>query len=271
MDNICNISTSDSAPPFQVRTSGMVRNMPYHSTPGTKAGDIMLTVFLGGQGFYHHSGKIQKIRRGMVGIVGPDNSGLLIADPKNPYVHLYCRFRGSYAVHLAGKIMKVKKSRFFEHAKFEEIAEILKKMGHKNLSELPSEMGKRELLLAEALLSLAGNLEETVQKKISASTLRHYLDESISQPTDLAVMAEYFSVSKATLCRQSQKCLGSTIQRYHVRIKMDWAKELLNLKLFPIKDVARKLGYADPLYFNRVFKNYSGMSPGSWVKKNSGK
>jgi len=52
---------------------------------------------------------------------------------------------------------------------------------------------------------------------------------------------------------------------------MDWAKELLNLKLFPIKDVARKLGYADPLYFNRVFKNYSGMSPGSWVKKNSGK
>ncbi|HBC88718.1 MAG TPA: hypothetical protein DCZ94_17390 [Lentisphaeria bacterium] len=269
MDNILNSSINDSVPPFQVRTSGMVRNMPYHSTPGTKEGDIMLTVFLGGQGFYHSAGRIQKIRRGMVGLVGPGNPGLLIADPKNPYTHLYCRFRGGYAVVLAGRILEKRKSRFFEYDKFAKLAETLKKMGHMNRSELPTEMGRRELLLSEALLMLDGKLEDTVQKNISTSTLRYYLEEGISKPTDLAEMAEYFSVSKATLCRQSRKCLGTTIQKYHEQIKMDWAKELLKLGLFPIKDVAMKLGYSDPLYFSRVFKDYSGKSPSEWMEDSS--
>ncbi|OGV52522.1 MAG: hypothetical protein A2X45_03935 [Lentisphaerae bacterium GWF2_50_93] len=260
---------SDPAPPFQVRTSGMVRNMPYHSTPGTKEGDIMLTVFLGGKGIYHNSKGNFRICRGMVGLVSPEDPGLLTTVPENPYVHLYCRFRGSYAVFLTKKILKARNRRFFEYENFAKIAEIIKRMGHRSPSDLPFEMGRRELLLAEALLVLSGNLQEASLKNISSSSLRYYLEGRISKPTDLAEMADHFSVSKATLCRQSRKCLGTTIQKYHEQIKMEWAKELLKFGLFPIKDVAKKLGYSDPLYFSRVFKEHSGKSPSEWMESSS--
>ena len=40
------------SPPFQVRTAGLVDRWKFHSTPGTRQGDIMLTVFLAGRGIY---------------------------------------------------------------------------------------------------------------------------------------------------------------------------------------------------------------------------
>lgn len=268
MDNIINSKKETIPPPFQVRTSGMISMNPHHSTPGTKQGDIMLTVFLGGKGTYHTSAGKQKIRRGMVGIVPPYQPGLLATTAEDPYVHLYCRFSGSYAVFLAEKILRRHRRRFFECENFARIAEIVKKMGPLHLDKLPSEMGSRELLLAEALLVLAGNMAEIVHDNISASNLRHYLEANISQPTNLDEMSEHFSVSKATLCRRARKCLGTTIQKYHERIKMEWAKELLKFRVFSIKDIALRVGYQDPLYFSRIFHRHTGKRPSVWLKKN---
>ncbi len=270
MDNII-IRGKDASPPFQVRTSGMVNRVAYHSSPGTKEGDIMLNVFLAGRGIYHTSDGNQQIRRGMIGLIMPDNLGLLTSVPEDPYIHCYCRFRGSYAVFLAEKILKDRKQSFFEYDNFEKIAEILKKMGYLILSELPSQMGRRELLLAEALLVLAGNMEEPVLRRLSSSNLRHYLESGMSKPTDLNEISEYFSVSKATLCRKSRKYLGATIQKYHEQIKMEWAKELFKFGIFTVKDVAYKLGYSDPLYFSRIFKRYAGQNPLEWKKTNAPK
>ncbi len=49
--------------------------------------------------------------------------------------------------------------------------------------------------------------------------------------------------------------------------KIATAKNKLFLTNFPIKDIAYEVGYNDPLYFTRVFKKYSGVSPKDFRKQ----
>ena len=108
-----NIGISALTPPFLVRTSGWVRNQTYHSTPGTKDNDVMLTVFLSGKGTYVRGRDRQIISSGMVGLVFPEERGVLAAQPTDPYSHLYCRFNGDYAIYLARQIVVTQGSNFF--------------------------------------------------------------------------------------------------------------------------------------------------------------
>jgi YesN/AraC family two-component response regulator len=42
---------------------------------------------------------------------------------------------------------------------------------------------------------------------------------------------------------------------------MGHARELLTSSRLPITDIARIVGYDNPLYFSRIFKKEAGMSP----------
>jgi AraC family transcriptional regulator of arabinose operon len=43
--------------------------------------------------------------------------------------------------------------------------------------------------------------------------------------------------------------------------KIQQASEYLNCTDLSVKEISFKVGFQDPLYFSRMFKNYSGKSP----------
>ncbi|WP_309473831.1 helix-turn-helix transcriptional regulator [Paenibacillus thiaminolyticus] len=47
--------------------------------------------------------------------------------------------------------------------------------------------------------------------------------------------------------------------------RMERASELLKAGIFPIRDIAVSVGYANPLYFSRAFKKKFGMSPSAYA------
>jgi len=47
-------------------------------------------------------------------------------------------------------------------------------------------------------------------------------------------------------------------------MKMDWARALLAESGLPVTEVARRVGYADPFYFSKVFRRHAGDSPSRW-------
>lgn len=79
-------------PPFAVRTAGLIRDQPFHSTPCSRQGDVMLTVCLGGRGAYRSPVEDAEVIAGMVGLVPWVAPGVLMADPRDPYVQCYCRW-----------------------------------------------------------------------------------------------------------------------------------------------------------------------------------
>ena len=253
-------------PPFLVRTAGLNHRVKYHSSPGTKQGDYMLNVFVDGRGVYVNALGRTLITKSMVGLVPPVDEGIQMADPDDPYVHYYCRFRGEYAIHLADEIIRRRQSRFFKVASVEHIADCIQRMGRVHRSEFPDEMGRIEALLADALISLNATPDSVSAPTLNVESILQYLTDHIASPTSLDAMASHFFVSKSTLCRAMKSLLNATVQAHHEKMKIDWAKTLLRSGTLNVTDVSLRTGYSDLFYFSRVFKKHTGISPKQWQK-----
>jgi AraC-like DNA-binding protein len=262
MDYLSNMHTP--SPPFQVRTAGFINRQPYHSTPGTRQGDIMLTVFLDDFGVYRNSHGTIHVHGAMVGLVTPVDPGVLMADAQSPYVHYYCRFRGSYAVWLTRQILAARSARFFAVANAEAVADCVRRMGHHSSPTLPDTMGPREGLLAQALVELTAAPVESGKPVLLPATVEEYLRNHIAEPTSLSRMADHFMVSRTTLCRTVARVCGDSVQRIHERMKLEWAQTLLATGRYNVSEVAHRVGYRDPLYFSRVFGRALGVAPKPW-------
>ena len=249
------------APPFQVRTHGRIYNDGTHSTPGTKQGDVMLTAVVAGAGTYRNSSVRIDVKAGMVGVVPPDDAGILMADAEDPYEHYYCRFRGDYAVHLATAIVQQRRGRFFEASETQVVANLIERMGPRTITNsLPRRMRLKDALLARALVSLLPEVSH-VPLLLNKTSLEQHLVDIIAAPTDLSAISDHFGVSRATLCRAVRRDHGTTVQKLHESIKITWATTLLRQRNLNIAEVARRVGYTTPYYFSCVFKRHSGSSP----------
>ena len=67
------------------------------------------------------------------------------------------------------------------------------------------------------------------------------------------------------------KRYGSRPHRYRTTLRMIRARELLCTSNLIVKEVARQTGYADPLYFSRVFKSHFGISPSEMIHRHRGR
>ena len=54
---------------------------------------------------------------------------------------------------------------------------------------------------------------------------------------------------------------GITLKEYILQKKIERAKELLRRKNISVKMVSNSVGLTDPLYFSRIFKRKTGLSP----------
>ena len=250
-------------PPAMVRTAGEIRNQPYHSTPGTKQGDVMLILILAGYGFYEDAERLTYVEPGMVGLIPDVRPGILFADRDRPYHKAYCRFRGDYASSLAMDILGERRERFFHAESALRIGELVRRMGHIHRASLPVVLTADAVLLLETLRVLSGD-RSPESARLDGHGIRSYLSERVSQATDLDEMARYFAVSRSTLCRTVRRETGSTVQRLHRELKIGWAKQLLGSPRMSVSEVAYRAGFSDPYYFSRVFRLETGHSPRGW-------
>ncbi len=87
------------------------------------------------------------------------------------------------------------------------------------------------------------------------------------QPLQVSAYARRMGVSSCWLIRCFKNYTGKTPMRYISEIRMSKAKEMLYSSAFTIGEIALSLGYADPLYFSRMFKKMVGLSPGAYRKQ----
>jgi AraC-like DNA-binding protein len=263
---------------YRIRTFGRIRNQPYHSTHGTHGADAMLTVVRSGRGFYLRGPQRMEVTAGMVGLVLPSDIsgsdvGILMADPDDPYDHDYCRFAGEQAMAAVWRILALHDNQpFFHSQQSAGMIDIVQQMNslfhrHIDFSQQPDSRPPTPMegLLACGLAMLEMPDESRGDEKgITAAQLRRYLHDNLAQPLSLDHMADYFAISKEHLCRIAKPCLGMTIGMQAEQLKVDWACVLLRQKDMSIAEVARRVGYVDPLYFSKVFRKQMGLSPRQW-------
>jgi len=95
---------------------------------------------------------------------------------------------------------------------------------------------------------------------------KEYIESNIAQPISLDDIAMVAKCSKSTLKWQYAKYLNTSPGHNLTEIRLRYALQLLENDHLLLKQIAGLCGYANPLYFSNVFKNYFGCSPRQYRK-----
>lgn len=79
--------------------------------------------------------------------------------------------------------------------------------------------------------------------------------------TTINDIAKYIGINRSYLTSIFKNKLNVPPQTYLINYKLEKAKELIKDTNLPIKDIACKVGYSNPLTFSKMFKQTYGLSP----------
>ena len=93
-----------------------------------------------------------------------------------------------------------------------------------------------------------------------------YINQHYSEEITLEDIAKAVNLTPNYLCDLYKKKTQKTLVQYMNYYRVERAKEILEETDLKVNEIAPLIGYADEKYFSRVFKQYVGVSPGSYRK-----
>ncbi|UCH14918.1 MAG: helix-turn-helix domain-containing protein [Bacteroidales bacterium] len=79
-------------------------------------------------------------------------------------------------------------------------------------------------------------------------------------------LADKAGLSRSMLHRKIKKLTGKSVSDYITIIRLNHAKKLLKNNVATVSEVAFRVGFSNPSYFIKVFKNYFDVTPGDVLK-----
>lgn len=109
----------------------------------------------------------------------------------------------------------------------------------------------------------AGTLRQRPVDPLVAAVLDE-LNQRLAEPTSLDWLAQRSGFTPQHVNRVFRRVLGVTPLQYLSRMRMDRAAALLADGQLTIRAVGQQVGFEDPYYFSRMFKQYFGQSPNQY-------
>lgn len=95
-----------------------------------------------------------------------------------------------------------------------------------------------------------------------------YMKAHLDQPVTIAALSAMVELSQSSFFELFRTATQETPLQWFIRMRMRRASELLVQTRLPIKQVAKHVGYEDPLYFSRAFKSVCGLPPSTFRARN---
>jgi YesN/AraC family two-component response regulator len=88
-----------------------------------------------------------------------------------------------------------------------------------------------------------------------------YMKSNIDKKLTADDIATHIQYSPSHFTARFKQKTGMAPIDYFIKLKIQYACQLLSQNGIKIKEVAGKIGYDDPYYFSRLFKKVTGKSP----------
>lgn len=250
-----------------VYSCGVQKCGPCHSWGPAVRDHYLIHCIVSGHGIFSCLGKQYRLSAGDAFIVVPERIASYSADRDDPWEYCWVGFNGADAKRLMEQTGLLEHEPVF-HCEGGELQGLLMDICNLSGSGAGSEarMEAKLLTFLAALMDRfgksaepCGNGYEYVQKAIQ------YIDYNYSTAIGISDVAASAGVSRSHLYRLFIRHVSMSPNEYLVRYRVSKAAALLETGRLTVGEVAYSTGFADQLYFSRVFKKYMGMPPSRYM------
>lgn len=247
---------------------GMEKCKSMHSYGPAIRDHFLIHYILEGKGSFHVDGKVYNLKKQQGFLICPNIVTYYEADKDNPWFYTWIGFKGMKAesyLKMAGidrdnPIFSYENGEFISKC-FEEI----RKTGNmKRGGEIKSQ-GLLTIFLSDLIeKSNNSNIYESSDKDLYVKKSLQYIEANYSRDISISDVASYIGLNRNYFCAVIKERLGISLQDYLIRFRVEKACELLKNRSLSVGDIARSVGYNDPLGFSKIFKKIKGCSPRSY-------
>jgi two-component system response regulator YesN len=95
----------------------------------------------------------------------------------------------------------------------------------------------------------------------------NYINQNFYKDITIRSLSQDFIINPNYISQLFRKEVGMTFTDYITKLRVNYAKELLQNTEYSQGEIATKCGYTDYFYFIRVFKKTTGVTPGQFRHK----
>lgn len=224
-----------------------------------------------GAGSYTCAGKCHPIAAGDLFLIFPSQIVSYAADREEPWEYYWVGFQGTEAkrmIHLAGFRKDAPVLRMPEG---NDIRSLLLRI-YESRGNTPSAdaamIGYLYLFLGRLIQENKPSREDYGTREYLEQALR-FIQYNYAGDIDVSDIAAYAGISRSQLYRAFISFFSISPNEFLQKYRINAACSLLRGGRFTVTEVAGSVGYADPLYFSRVFKKVKGMTPTEYQAQSS--
>ena len=219
-----------------------------------------------GKGVFTCNREEYALRTGDLFLIQPGQLVSYRADADDPWEYCWVGFNGADAKRLVSLTGFSSEMPIFHTADAEETGNCIRRIAmasDRGIAADAEMVGYLYLVLAH-LMRLGGH-------PMTDDTHRDYLDNAIrfiqynyAGNIGIVDIARYAGISRSQLYREFMRNFGTSPQQFLQTHRINQACGLLTNPALSVAEVAGSVGYNDPLYFSRVFRQIKGCSPSQY-------
>lgn len=234
---------------------------PYRWGPGVRL-VYSLHYVVTGSGYLVCDGRVHRVTKDSCFLIIPHALVHYYPDPEDPWEYAWVDFSGATAERLIGFSSFTREAPIGKAVPsvLKYFRMLVKEGSARDPAALCRHTAYLRLILA-SLLEMHPAREESkgpsIAEQATQDILRHYHDPEYS----IGVLCSHLNISRASLHRHFLAELSATPGNHIARLRIAKARELLVNTSLPIQNVAFSVGFSDCLYFSKVFKSHTALSP----------
>ena len=229
-----------------------------------------LHVVLSGKGVLRVGERTYRLHGNQTFLLKPDETAFYQADAENPWHYCWVSFNGLSAksyMDAAGFPAGVNARDCYVDAN--EFLMLAWKLLERREDTLQNELRQLSLTLEFIALAIESGSRGAQPRRHDDSPdiyVDHALDVIRCQYATVKVsdIAKRIGINRSYLTSIFKKRTGLSPQEYLLRYRLNMACQLLLTTSQPIQEVARKIGYENPMTFSKMFKSAYGVSPSAY-------
>lgn len=252
-----------------IYTCGYEQCVPKHAYGPTIRSSYMIHYVLDGKGIFKVDNKIYHLTKGDAFCIQPGQLIYYEADKTNPWTYTWIGFQGIKAKQYLNR------TTLLENPIFHYDADDHLKLIYEKVYAYNKQTKNKDLLLNsvlyEFLFFLANHFPKTStteEKRLEyvEETLK-YIELHYTESMTIQHIASHLNIDRSYLHRLFKNKTGKSVTEYIVHFRIQKACQLLINTQYPISVIAQSVGYEDPLYFSRIFKEKMQQTPSLYRKE----